>query len=48
MGVIASAQRFMPLRVSEALGRVLGTGRVFTSDVEQDKRASYAQRTGTS
>ena len=48
IGVIASTQRFMPQRASEALGRLLGTGRVFTSDVERDKRASYAQRTGTS
>ena len=48
MGVAASAQRHMPQRVSEALGRPLGTGRVFTSDVERDRRASYAERTGTS
>jgi short-subunit dehydrogenase len=48
IGVVASAQRFMPQRVSEAVGRLLGTGRVFTSDVERAKRASYAQRTGTS
>ena len=48
MGVAASAQRHMPQRVSEELGRPLGTGRVFTSDVERDRRASYAERTGTS
>jgi short-subunit dehydrogenase len=48
MGVVASAQRLMPQRVSEALGRLLGTGRVFTSDVELEKRKSYARRTGTS
>jgi short-subunit dehydrogenase len=48
MGVAASAQRLMPQRVSEALGRLLGTGSVFTSDVERDRRASYAERTGTS
>lgn len=48
MGIVASAQRLMPLRVSEALGRLLGTGRVFTSDLEVGKRASYARRTGTS
>jgi short-subunit dehydrogenase len=47
MGVVASTQRLMPQRVSEALGR-LGSGRVFTSDVEVDKRKSYARRTGTS
>jgi len=48
VGVVASAQRLLPQRVSEALGRASGAGRVFTSDVERDKRASYAQRTGTS
>jgi short-subunit dehydrogenase len=48
MGVVASTQRLLPQRVSEALGRLLGTGRVFTSDVEVDKRTSYARRTGTS
>jgi short-subunit dehydrogenase len=48
MGVVASTQRLMPQRVSEALERLLGTGRVFTSDVEVDKRTSYARRTGTS
>ncbi|HSS23371.1 MAG TPA: SDR family oxidoreductase [Mycobacterium sp.] len=48
MGVVASAQRLMPQRVGEALGRLLGTGRVFTSDVEVSKRKSYGQRTGTS
>ena len=46
MGVVASAQRLMPQRVSEALGRLLGTGRVFTSDVERDRRASYARAHG--
>ncbi len=48
MGVVASTQRLMPQRVSEALERLFGTGRVFTSDVEVDKRRSYARRTGTS
>jgi NAD(P)-dependent dehydrogenase (short-subunit alcohol dehydrogenase family) len=48
VGVVAWAQRLLPQRVSEALGRALGTGRVFTSDVEVDKRTSYARRTGTS
>jgi hypothetical protein len=38
----------MPQRVTEATGRALGTGRVFTSDVEADKRTAYARRTGTS
>jgi hypothetical protein len=38
----------MPQRVSEALERLFGAGRVFTSDVEVDKRRSYARRTGTS
>jgi short-subunit dehydrogenase len=48
MGIVASTQHLMPQRVSEALGRLLGTGRVFTSDVEVDKRTSYARRAGTS
>lgn len=47
-GVAASAQRLLPQRISEALVRGLGTGRVFTSDVERDKRATYARRAGTS
>jgi hypothetical protein len=48
MGVVASTQRLLPQRVSEALERLSGSGRVFTSDVEVDKRTSYARRTGTS
>ena len=48
MGVVASTQRLLPQRVSEALERLSGFGRVFTSDVEVDKRKSYARRTGTS
>ena len=48
MGVVVSTQRLMPQRVSEALERLLATGRVFTSDVEVDKRTSYVRRTGTS
>jgi NAD(P)-dependent dehydrogenase (short-subunit alcohol dehydrogenase family) len=47
-GVVATAQRLMPQRVTEATGRALGTGRVFTSDVETDERTAYARRTGTS
>jgi short-subunit dehydrogenase len=48
IGRVAAAQRFMPLRMTEATGRALGTGRVFTSDVEADKRTAYARRSGTS
>jgi len=49
MGVMSSAQqRLMPQRVAEAMVRLLGTGHVFTSDVEVEKRTSYARRTGTS
>jgi NAD(P)-dependent dehydrogenase (short-subunit alcohol dehydrogenase family) len=48
IGVAAATQRLLPQRVSEALGHALGTGRVFTSNVEREKRASYARRTGTS
>ena len=47
-GVVVSTQRLLPQRVSEGIARVLGNGRVFTSDVEVDKRAAYARRTGTS
>jgi short-subunit dehydrogenase len=48
VGTAATAQRFMPQRLSEAMGRALGTDRVFGSDVETDKRAAYARRAGTS
>ena len=48
MGIVASAQRLMPQRVSEAIARLLGTGHIFTSEVEAEKRTSYARRTGTS
>jgi NAD(P)-dependent dehydrogenase (short-subunit alcohol dehydrogenase family) len=48
IGRVAAAQRFMPLRMTEATGRALGTGRIFTSDVEADKRTAYARRAGTS
>jgi NAD(P)-dependent dehydrogenase (short-subunit alcohol dehydrogenase family) len=48
IGATVTGQRLMPLRVAEALGRALGTGRVFTRDVEVDKRKAYARRTGTS
>ena len=48
MGIMASAQRLMPQGMSEAIGRAVGTDRVFTSDVQTDKRKHYAQRTGTS
>jgi NAD(P)-dependent dehydrogenase (short-subunit alcohol dehydrogenase family) len=48
MGVMVSTQRLMPQRMSELIGRLLGTGRVFTSDVQPEKRAAYARRTGTS
>jgi short-subunit dehydrogenase len=47
-GRVVAAQRFMPLRAREATARALGNGRVFTSDVEVDKRTAYARRTGTS
>ncbi|OBK15322.1 SDR family oxidoreductase [Mycobacterium asiaticum] len=48
IGATVSVQRLLPQGVAEALGRVLGTGRVFTSDVKPDQRAAYARRTGTS
>jgi NAD(P)-dependent dehydrogenase (short-subunit alcohol dehydrogenase family) len=48
IGRAVTAQGFMPLRAREATARALGNGRVFTSDVEVDKRTAYARRTGTS
>lgn len=48
IGITVASQRLMPLRVAEAMGRALGSGRVFTSDVQSDKRKGYADRTGTS
>lgn len=48
IGITVSIQRLMPQRLAEAMGRALGTGRVFTSDVDASKRAAYARRTGTS
>ena len=47
-GRVVAAQRLMPQRLAEATARALGNGRVFTTDVEVDKRAAYARRTGTS
>lgn len=48
MGIMASAQRLMPQGIAEAIGRAVGTDRVFTSDLEIDQRRDYARRTGTS
>jgi short-subunit dehydrogenase len=48
MGFVVMTRRLMPQRLSEVLGRALGTERVFTSDVKADKRRRYARRTGTS
>jgi short-subunit dehydrogenase len=48
LGVAVATQRFMPRRVAEAMARASGKGRVFTSDVEVDKRTAYTRRTGTS
>jgi short-subunit dehydrogenase len=48
LGVAVATQRFMPRRVAEAMARASGKGRVFTTDVEVDKRTAYARRTGTS
>jgi NADP-dependent 3-hydroxy acid dehydrogenase YdfG len=47
-GVAAGVQRWVPRRVAEAAGRALGTGNVFTSAVDAEKRTAYARRTGTS
>jgi NADP-dependent 3-hydroxy acid dehydrogenase YdfG len=48
IGLTLSAQRLMPRGLAEAMGRALGTGRVFTSDVDAGQREAYARRTGTS
>ncbi|MGA8544021.1 MAG: SDR family oxidoreductase [Mycobacterium sp.] len=48
VGVLAGVQRVLPRRLTEATGRAIGTDRVFTSDVDVDKRSAYARRTGTS
>ena len=48
LGVAAATQRFMPRRAAEATARASGKGRVFTTDVEVDKRTAYGRRTGTS
>jgi NADP-dependent 3-hydroxy acid dehydrogenase YdfG len=48
MGLTLSAQQLMPRVLAEAMGRALGTGRVFTSDVDAGQREAYARRTGTS
>jgi short-subunit dehydrogenase len=48
IGITLSSQQFMPRRSREAIGRAMGTGRVFTSDVDAGQREAYASRTGTS
>jgi NAD(P)-dependent dehydrogenase (short-subunit alcohol dehydrogenase family) len=48
IGGVVATQRHLPQRVSEAIGRAMGSGRVFTTDVEVDKRTAYARRAGTS
>ncbi|ORW07777.1 short-chain dehydrogenase [Mycobacterium kyorinense] len=42
-----AVQRFLPRRLGEALGRALGTERVFTA-VDTGQRTGYAKRAGTS
>jgi short-subunit dehydrogenase len=48
IGRAAASQRLVPQRVAEAMGRALGTNRVFSGDVDIDQRAGYAKRAGTS
>lgn len=48
LGATVWAQRLMPIRHAEALGRALGTGRVFTSDLRRDQHDVYTRRTGLS
>lgn len=48
LGVTLWAQRLMPLGLAEALGRALGSGRVFTTDLRRDQHDVYTRRTGIS
>ena len=48
IGIVFSAQRFMPQPVAEAMGRALGAHRVCTTDLQTDRRKDYARRTGLS
>jgi short-subunit dehydrogenase len=48
IGRIATVQRFLPQRVTEAAGRAAGTSSVFTTDVDVEQRTAYARRAGTS
>ena len=47
-GVVVSTQRLLAAACVRGDGTRLGYGRVFTTDVDVDKRAAYARRTGTS
>ncbi|ORV18555.1 short-chain dehydrogenase [Mycobacterium celatum] len=46
VGAAVAVQRFLPQRLAEALGRTLGTERVFTA-VDVGQRTGYAKRAGT-
>lgn len=48
LGATLWAQRLMPIGLAEALGRALGTGRVFTSDLQREAHDVYTRRTGLS
>jgi short-subunit dehydrogenase len=48
IGITVKAQRLLPQGIAEGMGRLLGTGRVFTSDLRPSERTAYARRTGTS
>jgi NAD(P)-dependent dehydrogenase (short-subunit alcohol dehydrogenase family) len=43
-GAISASQKFMPRSVSEGLNRVFGGERIFTDDVDFDKRKAYESR----
>jgi hypothetical protein len=43
-GALSAAQKFMPRSVVEGLTRVLGGERVFTDDVDVDRRKAYETR----
>lgn len=48
LGATIRLQRLLPMGVAEALGRALGTGRVFTTDLRREEHDVYTRRTGLS
>jgi short-subunit dehydrogenase len=46
IGIAFAAQRILPLRIADAMGRMLGADRVCTSDLDVEKHAAYDRRAG--